>query len=577
MAPTEKQRPTEEMAQRATGNAAPLGRMIRNSAFNFLGMGLILPFNFIALFVLARRLGKTGLGIYFTIFAISSVIHWVADAGIMTVITQRIARTPEHIKKHVAEATGLLLIVCTVSISLFFLIAGGWMALQGMSISWMVFIAAAVAIASRHTFNFAANALRGLERFEYENIARVLQTGLFCLLVVFLVDVKRFPQAGGTLAPFVAYAVSNVVATALISGILLIGWRCAGFRLSPAIVKDWLRESAPLGIGDTVRRMIMQLDTLLLAAFASPAAVGLFSIAFRPLQPLQLLPRTIVSVTFPMMSRLGTSGREEIDRAFGRTSNLLWMASLPIALTIAACARPLILATAGADFLDAVLPLQILMAMTGLFFLNAQLRFILTAMNAQQKYGWLVTSVLGLKLALELALIPLFGLYGACFGALFGELALWLGGLVILGRLGFVEPRLSRFVLSLIPAGLMGAVLYPATLLSPTWASSLARSLHWPIESAPTLAIEIALLLVAAFLATALYCGTSWLTGAVDRDQVRRIWSKLMEKRKSQTSTTTKTTSDSNTSWLAPNKGPKGLPAPEQDKETHAIKESLAT
>jgi hypothetical protein len=34
---------------------APLGRIVRNSAFNALGTVLIIPFNFLALFTLARR------------------------------------------------------------------------------------------------------------------------------------------------------------------------------------------------------------------------------------------------------------------------------------------------------------------------------------------------------------------------------------------------------------------------------------------------------------------------------------------------------------------------------------------
>ena len=54
---------------------SPLSRIVRNSAMNALGMVLIVPLNFIALFTMAQRLGAEAMGIYFSLFDISAVIH----------------------------------------------------------------------------------------------------------------------------------------------------------------------------------------------------------------------------------------------------------------------------------------------------------------------------------------------------------------------------------------------------------------------------------------------------------------------------------------------------------------------
>ncbi|HWL72248.1 MAG TPA: flippase, partial [Burkholderiaceae bacterium] len=407
----------------AAGDA--LARLVRNSAFNALGTALILPFNFIALFTLARRLGKESLGTFFTIFAISAVIHWIADAGVSTVLTHRIARAPDQLRRIVGEAAGMLLLVALTSVSLFYLVCVIWMLVAGGEFDWLVLAVAAMAMITRHTLDFASNAFRGLERFEFENLSRVLQTALFALFVWAGV----YPQTGGVLAGFVAFMASNVVAASLIVTILVWRWNCREFHLSRGTMRDWLRESLPLGVGDSVRRLIMQLDTLLLAAFRPPALVGLFSVAYRPLQPLQLLPRTIVSVTFPMMSRMAHSDRAALSRAFARTTNILWVASLPIALLTTACAAPLILATAGPDFSGAIWPLRILIWVAPLVFINAQLRFAFTALEAQRHYWKLICWTLVIKLVAELALIPLFGMYGACVGHVLGELALCVGGL----------------------------------------------------------------------------------------------------------------------------------------------------
>jgi stage V sporulation protein B len=440
---------------RAAG--APLNRIVRNSAFNAAGTLLIVPFNFLALFTLARRLGAQPLGTFFTIFAISAVIHWIADAGTTTVLTRRVARTPERLKEIIPEAIGVLCVVCTISATLFMLVAVPWMSLFTDRVSLAVLVVAAAAMWSRHALDFASNALRGLERFEFENLSRVVQTCTFCLFVWLWV----YPETGGALAGFIAYAASNVLAAALIWGVLLVKWQCAGFRLNREIIWRWWSESAPLGAGDVIRQFLMQMDTLLLAAFRPQAVVGLFSIAARPLQPLQLLPRIIVSVTFPMLSRAAHVDRAAVNRLFEKTTLILWAASLPISIGVSMAAEPMILATAGSGFVGAARPLQILIWATGLIFINAQLRFVLTALDAERAYWRLICWTLAVKVGLEAALIPIWGLYGACVGNLLGELALCCGGMIALRKLDIAGPHWSRLLRPLPAAAAMTAVMWP--------------------------------------------------------------------------------------------------------------------
>ncbi|MBA3481760.1 MAG: oligosaccharide flippase family protein [Pirellulales bacterium] len=438
---------------------APLGRIVRNSAFNAIGTVLIVPSNMLALFIMARRLGTQPVGTFFTIFAISAVIHWIADAGTTTVLTRRVSRYPERLKEIVAEATGILPVVCLASALMFFVVSSGWMLWNTGDISLSVVLVAAAAMASRHALDFAANVLRGLERFEFENLTRVVQTMSFCVFVWLWV----YPETGGALAAFIAFAASNFIAAALIWAVLLLKWQCAGFRLSRAILRDWLTESIPLGVGDVVRQVLMQMDTLLLAAFKPQAVVGLFSIAARPLQPLQLLPRIIVSVTFPTMARTAHLDRESFSRMFAKTTSILWAAALPISIAVSMCATPMLLATAGPKFADAARPLQILIWTTGLIFINAQLRFVLTALDAEQKYWRLITRVLVAKIALAAILIPLWGLYGACAANFLGEAILCVGGMRVLNRLEVYGPAVSQ-LLRTVPAGIaMALVLWPFT------------------------------------------------------------------------------------------------------------------
>ena len=100
------------------------------------------------------------------------------------------------------------------------------MLVAGGEFDWLVLAVAAMAMVTRHTLDFASNAFRGLERFEFENLSRVLQTALFALFVW----VGVYPQTGGVLAGFTAFMASNVVAASLIVTILVWRWNCREFR-----------------------------------------------------------------------------------------------------------------------------------------------------------------------------------------------------------------------------------------------------------------------------------------------------------------------------------------------------------
>lgn len=509
---------------RAAHSEVSLSKVVRNSGFNALGTMLIVPFNFVAMFLLARRLGAESLGAFFTIFAICAVIHWIADAGTTTVMTRRVARHPDDLRIIVSEALGVLIIVCLISVVLFMAVAVPWMRFATTEeVSLTTLVVAAIAMAARHSLEFGCNLFRGLERFEFENIARVIQTGLFLLFVW----VGVYPETGGTIAAFVAFTASNLVAALVLWFILFSGWKCFGFCFRWHIIRAWWRESVPLGFGDVIRQLQMQLDTLLLSAFQSAAVVGLFGIAARPLQPLQLLPRIIVSVTFPMLSRAAQNDRAAFSRTFAQTTNLLWIASLPVSVIITACARPLIFATAGPEFAGAAGPLQLLIWSTGLVFVNAQHRFVLTALDAERKYWRLIIWSLGIKVAFEVVLIWLFGVYGACLGNLIGEAILCVWALHMLHQMGIESPSHGQ-VLRAVP----GAIAMAAVMLPIAWFDF--RPGH-PIE-------QFLIMGLTAAAATVVFLAVCLWFGAWTKLDFMRVWQAFRRPERSSAATLSMTT-----------------------------------
>ena len=421
-----------------------LGRMVRNSGFNAVGTILSLTLNFLAIFVLARSLGKDALGLYFAIFTVALVVYFILDSGLTMVLTRRIARYPDQLKKHVSEATGLLLVAAFAAVAILTLIGIAWNQIEplmdksrstvhitsaGMI---MIFAAAGLACAGRLMLEFYAAVFRGIELFEYENIARVIQAGTFAGLVALWV--------GGPERAALARAVWVLVISNFAGG-LFVAWRlarmgCLGFSLNRRVLADWVPESLPLGVGDLVQRVTWQVDTLLLSWLRPLADVGLYSIAYRPLQPLNLVPRTVLSVTFPQFSRLADTSMEALGQAFARSIRLLWVVSLPISIVICVWAEPLVVLAAGPSYREAAVPLRLLIWIVNLSFVSTQFRFLFTAMGQQRTFAKLVLPILVLKVVIEVMLILPFGYFGACAGSCIAEFTLVALGLAVCRRLG---------------------------------------------------------------------------------------------------------------------------------------------
>ena len=226
-----------------------------------------------------------------------------------------------------------------------------------------------------------------------------------------------------------------------------------------AILKDWLSETVPLGL-------------------------------------LNWLPRAVSTATFSSFTRMASENRVALNLAFSRSLRLLWVISLPIALSVFFLARPLIMTLGGEEYEDSVILMRWLIWITCLSFLSMQFRFLMAAIGKQRVFAGLVIAVLAIEIGVEALLIPHWGGFGACAGSLLGELVFVVTGLLILKRLGVAMNEwgaMARAALAVVP---MGAIL-------------------WSAQGEP-----LALLIAIAVCATVLYVALCCLMGAVRWDEV---------------------------------------------------------
>lgn len=85
------------------------------------------------------------------------------------------------------------------------------------------------------------------------------------------------------------------------------------------------------------------------------------------------------------------------------------------------CAEPIVTLLAGSNFTQAAQPLRVIAAAAGLAGLTSILRFGAIALNQQARMTRADLAGVGLAVVAHLILIPRFGLMGAAFGRLLGD------------------------------------------------------------------------------------------------------------------------------------------------------------
>ncbi len=479
--------------------AGSVGRILRNSTFNLLAQGLYAASQVVVVFLLARSLSKAELGEFYTLFALILVVQLIVEAGVGTVLTHRIAQEPAKWEATTAEAAGLFAIIVPASAAVFLGLGSVWAWFKGDPAALPLFAIAGFACAIIQIQRFCVGVFRGFEQFRYENLTKILE-GLLFTALVFVVAVQGVASLFTVL---VMLAISRVFTAVVMAVGLQRRWRRPVWRLDLAMLKNWLGESGPLGLGDVVRRLTWQLDTVLLGLLQPPAVVGIYSVAYRPLGPLNWLPQTVSWALFPSFARLAVESPRALEKAFANSIRLLWITSLPIAVAICMCAEPLVTLLAGREYLEAAVPMRLLIWIAALTFLSVQFRFLFTAVGRQRLFAGLVLGVFALEAGIELALIPWWGYFGACAGSLVGELVLTAVGLVLCVRLG------------------MGGIEWWA-LARATLAGAVMAAVLWIAEGFP-----LPLLALAVVVATGLYVLLCLLLGALRQDDVRRLYEAL--------------------------------------------------
>lgn len=427
-------------------------RIARNSVLRSVGYvgGALLQFA--AVVLAARYLGVAGFGNYTFIMAVAGVFQLLADMGVRNVVVRDLAVDPGSLKERLSIARTLLVIMSIVSL------AGIVAAAYAMPVSTEVrdslCIAGVAVLATFFGLGYSA-VLRAQDRMASDILGFALHK--LVMLAAMAVVVRT---AWGLRGVFAAVLLANFVLFLYFR--ILVARSHGVTRLSRDLPAAWrlLRESFPLGVGEVLRRLTWQVDRLLLTAMGGPIAVGLFSIAYKFIEAMKPLADNMVLPLFPGFSRLARRSTSELFALHARGLKILYVLGCPAAYVLLTLSHRILKLFFGAAYLPASAALEILAPVPLLLLATSIYRYLFTGLGHLRTYTACVGISLLVNVALDLALIPRLGFRGAAIASVASEFALFIAGIVVIGRLGGGLASLGLLWRPLIAGAGFGAVCY---------------------------------------------------------------------------------------------------------------------
>ncbi len=438
-----------------TRTTAGMGVIARN--FLALGVGSILSrlIGFGSTIWVARQLGIDGYGVIGFVFTITTYVAAVADFGLEQ-------HGPREVALH-RDDPGPLIASVGAARMLIGLVLAALMAFSGtvtpepdgriLFLFGLTLIPAGGSMRWLHV---------GLQRSGVASAARVAGESLRLVILVLAVHTP----GDIALVPLAQLAGDAVATTIMLAAIRRSERRNLRFDLALALAV--LQRALPLLLTNLLGYVIYNSDVILLRVARPVAEVGLYLAAYAPINLLGVFANTIALSLIPGLAEPDRDhgGRQAI--VDGAVLHVMALA-IPLAVGGTLLARPLITVAFGADYESAGTVLSLLIWTFPLLLMRSVHQAVLIAADARGDVLRTTAWAAGLNVALNLAVVPLFGMVGAACTTL-GTEVIRLGlALMYARRAGYRLPEPGRFLRVGLAAVAMGFVVTALSAL-PVWA-----------------------------------------------------------------------------------------------------------
>ncbi|MFB6141985.1 MAG: flippase [Halorientalis sp.] len=438
-----------------------LSRILSGSAITFVGSFLNKLISFGGSVFMARLLGDSGYGVVAVALSVYFVTANIATLGIGNGIARNYPQ-----KGTDAERRGVLVSAFRIGLVsslllgglVFFLARPIAVGLFGDRAVTPVLRIMALVIPLKVLLNYSNSCFQAVKRATPKSVITsiVFPIVRICLIVVLVLAGYAAVGVAG------AWVAATGVAAAL--SLYLVHRYTDLFSLGrPWTVqyRELLVFSLPLIGSSVIYRLMNNADTLLIGSLASSADVGQYNVAFILSQATLLFFQTLGFMWVPEISELYANDRTDRAQTIFRAVTK-WVVFLSVPFTLTAIAFPEFVVTFiySAEYRAAAVPFLILMVGFLTHVLVGPVKHTLVACGSTREIFLVDAATLVVNLALNLTLIPLYGIAGAAVATSFAYVARNAGMTWYLDHRYGIFPFSRHLFLPLIPTAIAAVALW---------------------------------------------------------------------------------------------------------------------
>ena len=369
------------------------------------------------LVVMSRSLSRSEFGVFALALSLTQIGSTISDSGLNGLLAREAIANPEVERSLLRWAAAIRFVTGLVAA----------LVLLGVGIALIrtrdELLPLGLVLATLPVLGFTVVQAAMGRRLQLGRVAALTlaQSGLWLAAVLYLGS-----QKSDLLAFCVAYLGSTLIYGLLTvfagRGIL----RQKGIALPFSEARSLLRQALPLGITGALVIAYAKLDGVLLFWLKGSDVSAAYSLSYRVLDQLGVLPLTIATVFSPLMVHAMKADEGAAD-IFARWTRLSLVASVPVALIVVAAARTLVFRVFGGTYADSIGLLQVLAPSFVLICLGWVLTGAAVATRQARAQLLVAASCLVLNVTLNIVFIPLYGAKAAALATLATELCVVVG------------------------------------------------------------------------------------------------------------------------------------------------------
>jgi O-antigen/teichoic acid export membrane protein len=426
-------------------------RLVKNSMWLFGAEASSKVFGLATQIIAARYLGEKGYGNFSLAFALSGVFIVFIDTGLNVYVCQQVSRYPGEANKYLKSVFDLKKVLALpVAGSLISIV---WL-MPGENEIKLVVCAIGLALILNGFTEMYLSVFRAFEWMSLVCVLLITQRALFFFLgfVSLLMGYQVVP-----------FSILFLVVSFL--SLMLARWNMKKRSKAKESLVDWelskmiLKKSLPVWGVFLFSYIYFRLDVVIVYFMSGDAETGWYNAAFKWVEILALLVASIRAALFPALSRTHFSQDDQFQKIAQEAARYLFLIGIPLTIGTFVLAPQFVGLLYGDLYEMTVRILQIMALGIFLICFNEFAAYLLLSADRYREVLKVVILGAVLNIALNLMVIPKWGVMGAAAVAGFTELFLFYMFLNCMNRISIGVPIFRLFWRPALAAAAMGVIL----------------------------------------------------------------------------------------------------------------------